>query len=77
VSLALGIDGLQTNGSQKEVGKGGEGEGTTGTSTPISCGREPPGEVKPGHITLAPPRTNLMAPLSTCIFAIMFGSIAS
>jgi hypothetical protein len=26
VSLALGIDGLQTNGSQKEVGKGGEGE---------------------------------------------------
>lgn len=33
-----------------------------------------PGEVRPGHITLAPLRMNLIAPRSTCICGIMNGS---
>ena len=33
-----------------------------------------PGDVRPGHIMLAPLRMNRIAPLSTCIFGNMKGS---
>lgn len=33
-----------------------------------------PGDVRPGHMILAPLRTNLMAPLSTCWCGRMKGS---
>jgi hypothetical protein len=47
---------------------------TTGLCAAIGVGRAPPGEVKPGHIMLAPPRMNLTAPRSTCIRSIIPGS---
>ena len=34
-----------------------------------------PGEVNPGHMMLAPLKTNLMAPLSTCWYGSMKGSV--
>ena len=34
-----------------------------------------PGEVRPGHMMLAPLSTNLMAPLSTCTMGRMCGSV--
>lgn len=34
-----------------------------------------PGEVSPGHMMLAPLKTNLMAPLSTCWWGRMKGSV--
>lgn len=47
---------------------------TTGVSASTSSSKAPPGDVSPGHIMFAPARTNLIAPLSTCNFFIMFGS---
>lgn len=34
-----------------------------------------PGDVRPGHMMLAPLRINLIAPLSTCMCGIINGSI--
>ena len=48
---------------------------TTGVSALTSSSKAPPGDVSPGHIIFAPARTNFIAPLSTCNFFIMFGSI--
>ena len=45
----------------------------------MSSGRETailaPGEVRPGHIMLAPLRMNFIAPLSTCTLGRMVGSV--
>jgi hypothetical protein len=46
----------------------------TGAPSGRSADTLPPAEVTPGHITSAPLKTNLMAPLSTRTEAIMFGS---
>lgn len=48
---------------------------TTGHSAPTSSSKEPPGDVRPGHIMFAPAKTNLIAPRSTCNFFIIFGSV--
>eukprot|EP01018_Ginkgo_biloba_P024265 Gb_14183 [translate_table: standard] len=45
----------------------------TGDSAGTSSSKAPPGDVSPGHMMFAPARTNLMAPLSTCSFFIIFG----
>ena len=47
---------------------------TTGSPFSRSSGRRPPGDVIPRHIILAPPRTNLMAPLSTWTLFIISGA---
>lgn len=47
---------------------------TTGSPFSKPSGRRPPGEVSPRHIILAPPRTNLMAPLSTWTLFIISGA---
>jgi len=51
-----------------------EGELTTGASEGTSSSNAPPADVSPGHMTLAPAKTNLMAPLSTQNFFMMPGS---
>ena len=47
-------------------------------TTTVFCGKETsilaPGEVRPGHIMLAPLRMNLIAPLSTCTWGRIMGS---
>lgn len=50
---------------------------TTGVSAPTFSSKAPPGDVRPGHIMLAPARTNFIAPRSTCNFFIIFGSVPS
>ena len=47
---------------------------TTGSPFSKSSGRRPPGEVIPRHMIFAPPRTNLMAPLSTWTLFIISGA---
>ena len=48
---------------------------TTGDSASTSSSKAPPGDVSPGHIIFAPDRTNLIAPLSTWNFFMIFGSV--
>lgn len=75
------MNGVSTYSGRKSSAVDGEekDEGMVGgfRTTTVSAGTSsilPPGDVRPGHMTLAPDITNLIAPRSTCILGRMSGS---
>jgi hypothetical protein len=56
-------------------------DATVSSERLLSSGSQPlcflsPALVMPGHMTLAPPKTYLIAPVSTCILGIIVGTAA-